>query len=98
MSGCATASTRRASTSTTTPEINIRYGAQLIKFLKDELGSDLNTLCAYHAGRGRALEWLRDPEHSRDGEIVDIPFGDTSRYVEKVLETRRIYAGLYELD
>lgn len=78
------------------PEINIRYGAELLKLLRDELGSDLNVLCAYHAGRGNALKWLNDPAYAKDGEIVDIPFGDTRRHVEKALETKRIYQELYD--
>jgi soluble lytic murein transglycosylase len=79
-----------------TPEVNIRYGAELLKLLREELGSDLNVLCAYHAGRGNALEWLKDPAYSKDGEIVEIPFGDTRRHVSKALETKRIYQDLYD--
>jgi soluble lytic murein transglycosylase len=81
-----------------TPAVNIRYGAELLKLLSDELGSDANALCAYHAGRGAALGWLRDPEHSKDGEIVNIPYADTRRHVEKVLKTRDVYDKLYNFN
>jgi soluble lytic murein transglycosylase len=79
-----------------TPETNIRYGAELLRLLRDELGSDLNVLCAYHAGRGNALEWLQDPAYAKDGEIVEIPFQDTRRHVKKALETKQIYQDLYD--
>jgi soluble lytic murein transglycosylase len=78
-----------------TPEVNIRYGAELLRLLRDELGSDLNVLCAYHAGRSNALSWLEDPALAKDGEIVDIPFQDTRRHVKKALETKQIYQDLY---
>jgi soluble lytic murein transglycosylase len=79
-----------------TPEVNIRYGAELLKLLRDELGSDLNVLCAYHAGRSNALEWLKYPDYAKDGEIVDIPFKDTRLHVKKALETKQIYEELYD--
>lgn len=79
-------------------EINIRYGAELLRLLLLEFESDNNALCAYHAGRGNVLKWLDNPEYSNNGEITDIPFGDTRRHVKKALEAKRIYEELYELD
>jgi soluble lytic murein transglycosylase len=78
-------------------EDNIRYGTALLGMHLEEFGSEQNALCAYHAGRSQALAWLRDPAISPDGEtIMNIPFGDTGRYVEKVLGTKGIYEALYE--
>lgn len=79
-------------------EINIRYGAELLRLLLSEFRSDNNALCAYHAGRGNLLKWLENPEYSEDGEVVRIPFGDTRRHVEKALEAKRIYEALYNLN
>jgi soluble lytic murein transglycosylase len=78
-------------------EENIRYGTALLGMHLAEFDSERSALCAYHAGRTRTLEWLRDPEISPDGETIEtIPFGDTSRYVEKVLRTKETYENLYE--
>lgn len=55
-------------------------------------------LCApTHAGWGNAKKWLQSGEYAPDGEnIQNIPFGDTSRYVEKVIETQNTYEKLYD--
>lgn len=78
-------------------KINIQYGTFLLKTLLDEFGSEANALCAYHAGWGNAKKWLQSGEYAPDGEnIQNIPFGDTSRYVEKVIETQNTYEKLYD--
>ena len=78
------------------PEHNIEYGVALLRLLLDEFGSIENALCAYHAGWGSVKQWLANPENSHDGENIHmIPFGDTRRYVEKVISTREIYIKLY---
>lgn len=80
-----------------TSEVNIRYGAEILRLLLDEFGTENNALCAYHAGWGNAQRWLKNPDYSEGGHIGNIPFGDTRRYVAKVLETKRIYEKLYGL-
>ncbi|MCI9406028.1 MAG: lytic transglycosylase domain-containing protein [Oscillospiraceae bacterium] len=78
-------------------ETNIRYGTFLLRMLLDEFGSEANALCAYHAGWGNAQKWLENPEYAPDGKnITKIPFGDTKRYVEKVLDTKKMYEKLYD--
>lgn len=80
------------------PETNIRYGTFLIRLLYDEFGTYELALCAYHAGRGNVISWLKDPEISPDGETVDeIPFSDTRWYVDRVMQTREIYQKMYDL-
>lgn len=75
---------------------NIRYGAAILRLLLDEFGTESNALCAYHAGWGVTQKWLRNPEYAPDGENIErIPYGDTSRYVKKVLETKKAYETLY---
>ena len=77
-------------------DLNIRYGTAILRLLLEEFGTEENALCAYHAGWGNAKKWLADPKTSSDGVHIDtIPFGDTRRYVEKVMETKRIYSKLY---
>jgi len=79
------------------PETNIRYGTFLLSFLKNELGSNKNILCGYHAGINKAKEWLKDAQISTDGEIIEskIPFPDTKAYVNKVMKTYNMYLNLY---
>ena len=77
-------------------ELNIRYGTAILSLLLEEFGTESNALCAYHAGWGNAKKWLADPACSTDGKnIENIPFGDTGRYVDKVLKTKEIYQRLY---
>lgn len=80
------------------PEVNIGYGAELLRLLLLEFGSENNALCAYHAGWGRAKKWLDDPAYSKNGEIVVIPYGDTRAHVEKALRAREIYQKLYQFE
>lgn len=77
-------------------DLNVRYGAAILRLLLDEFGTEANALCAYHAGWGKAKEWLSDPACAPDGEnITNIPYGDTRRYVAKVLQTKQVYETLY---
>lgn len=76
---------------------NIQYGTFLLRTLLDEFGSETNALCAYHAGWGNTKKWLQNEEYAPDGQnIENIPFGDTGRYVKKVLETKKMYEKLYD--
>lgn len=80
-------------------ELNIRYGTAILRLLLDEFGTVENALCAYHAGWGAAKEWLASAEYAPDGRnIQNIPYGDTSRYVKKVVETKKIYETLYHFN
>lgn len=80
------------------PEVNIKYGVMLLSlFIKEFEHTDV-ALCSYHAGWGNVKKWLQDPEYSDDGETLkEIPFGDTSAYVERVLGARDRYQELYDL-
>lgn len=75
---------------------NILCGTFLLRFLYDEFKEWDTVLCAYNAGRGRALEWLSNPEYSSDGRTIHtIPFPETRQYVERVNEYKKIYEKLY---
>jgi len=77
------------------PEISLRYGALLLRYLLDEFALPETALAAYHAGRGRVNQWLRDPEISPDGHtLAHIPSNDTRHYVNKVM---RAYAKYEEI-
>ena len=79
----------------TDPELNIEYGTYLLGLFKEEFGSVENVLCAYHAGRGQTIKWLKDDTLTTDGVVTDIPFKDTAAYVDKVKKTMDIYQKLY---
>lgn len=79
-------------------EVNIRYGTAILRLLIEEFDSVENALCAYHAGWGNVKKWLGNPDLSADGERIDrIPFQDTAYYVDRVLQTKRMYEKLYDL-
>lgn len=80
------------------PETNIRYGAELLRLLQNEFGSDVNILCAYHTGWGNVKRWLQNPEYAEDSEIVSIPSSATRHYVNKVLNAEKIYKELYNFE
>lgn len=78
------------------PEANITYGAHTLALLVEEFGSIDTALAAYHAGFGNVKNWLTDAGCSPDGKSLStIPFGDTSRYVAKVLSTAEMYRRVY---
>lgn len=80
------------------PAVNIDCGTEMLRMFLDEFDSVQNALCAYHAGRGRVMEWLENPEYAPDGKTVtNIPYQDTSAYVAKVLKTMETYRKLYDL-
>jgi len=77
------------------PEISLRYGALLLRLHLDEFGYTETALAAYHAGRGRVNQWLRDPEISPDGRtLANIPSNDTRHYINKVIKAYAKYNGL----
>ena len=74
------------------PEISLRYGALLLRYLLDEFAQPETALAAYHAGRGRVNQWLRDPAISPDGRtLTHIPSNDTRHYVNKVMKAYTKY-------
>ena len=78
------------------PQTNIRYGCLYLSMNLESYGSLELAAAAYHAGGGNVDKWLADGEYSKDGVTLEhIPFGDTGRYVEKVMKTCKIYKNLY---
>ena len=80
------------------PEVSIRYGTYLLRYLSDVFGSTEEVICAYHAGVNQVLRWLEDPAYSADGETLDtIPFDDTRYYLSKVTTAIEKYQTLYQI-
>lgn len=67
------------------PETNIRLGCWYLSKLYKEFGKLDLVIAAYNGGSGNVKKWLENNEYSKDGEnLHDIPFKQTSKYVEKV--------------
>jgi soluble lytic murein transglycosylase len=70
------------------PEINVRYGSWYLRHLIDRYDDVPTALAAYHAGQGNVDAWQR--------QGVGIQFPETRAYVDKVLDTEKVYAEAYE--
>ncbi len=71
-----------------TPQINIAYGSWYLRHLLDKYdGSERWALAAYNAGQTNVDGWLADGRGIR--------FSETRRYVDEVLENRKVYARAY---
>lgn len=77
------------------PDVNIDYGCYLLRYFYDYYGSEETAVAAYNAGFVVG-DWLKDPNYSSDGKSLDaIPYGETERYVEKVMKAKKMYKKLY---
>ncbi len=83
------------------PEISVDYGAYLLKHHIDEFEDVDLALCAYNAGRGNVISWLKNDEYSENTEngrkLKEIPFGETKAYVKKIKELTIKYQSLYNI-
>jgi soluble lytic murein transglycosylase len=78
-------------------QTNVTLGTGYLKLVLDQLGHPVLASAAYNAGPGRARRW-RDAEKSLEGAIYaeTIPFGETRRYVKKVMANSVFYGALLE--
>ncbi|MCC0647755.1 lytic transglycosylase domain-containing protein [Clostridioides sp. ZZV15-6598] len=78
------------------PETNIRIGCWYLNKLYKEFGSLDLVIAAYNGGSGNVKKWLENNEYSKDGKnLHDIPFEQTSKYVEKVKNNYKNYNKIY---
>ena len=79
------------------PEKNIMIGVWYISFLSDKFKGNLdNVIAAYNAGPNNVSKWLSTEDTSSDGEnLIDIPFGETKKYSEKVKLAYDMYLKIY---
>ena len=82
------------------PEFNIKMGCWYLNNLIKEFDGNVEVaLAAYNAGRGNVQKWLKDTEHSKDGENLHyIPFKETDKYVKKIRVNYHIYKYLYDME
>lgn len=79
------------------PELNISMGCWYLDNLRTEFKDTELVIAAYNAGRGNVQKWLKNSEHSKDGQnLHNIPFEETDKYVKKVKVNYKIYKFLYD--
>lgn len=80
------------------PENNIMLGTWYLARMLDQFDQQLPVaLAAYNAGRGNVKSWLENGIWDGTlGNVNDIPFGETRRYVRKVLHNQKVYQQLYD--
>lgn len=67
------------------PEINIKYGTYMLKYLYDKYDSFQIAAAAYHGGMGAVDGWIEDGTIDPDNfEIDDVPSKVTANYIYKV--------------
>jgi len=75
-----------------TPATNIDIGTSYLKTVYERLNDNpVLAISAYNAGPHRVLQWLPDKVLDADVWIETIPFNETRRYTERVLEYSVIY-------
>lgn len=78
------------------PETSIRYGCFYLREQLERFDQNVAvTLAAYNAGPHRASLWIAEYGLDSKGHIAYIPYGETDRYVKRVLQAQENYAHLY---
>ena len=79
------------------PDTNIRFGAYYLKDLLARFeGSSPLAIAAYNAGPEAVTEWrTRDGVLAHDAFVESVPYGETRRYLRRVLRSYRMYHVLY---
>jgi soluble lytic murein transglycosylase len=80
------------------PELNIRLGTYYLKSLVGRFqGSQPLAIAAYNAGPDAVERWLRQRSAlPSDAFVESVPFGETRRYLRRVLRSQRMYRLLYD--
>ena len=76
--------------------VNIRYGTYFLSWLLERYGDTRTACAAYNAGLSNVDDWLADSRYSQDGRtLTEIPYGETERYVERVMDALDKYRTIY---
>lgn len=80
-------------------DINIKLGCKYFSNLvKRYDGNYYLAICAYNAGMGNVDKWLENgyiDKNLSEYRNVSLPFKETSKYLEKVISSYKIYVKLY---
>ncbi|MCP4004990.1 MAG: transglycosylase SLT domain-containing protein [bacterium] len=79
------------------PKTSIRFGTYYLKSLVTQFkGSHAHAIASYNAGPEIVSAWLaRDGRQANDAFVESVPYGETRRYLRRVLRSYRIYELLY---
>lgn len=77
------------------PDTSIRMGTWYLSYLQGLFNDERTVLAAYNAGPGRVREWIASADTGDGEDLIEIPFEETKRYVEKVELRKNIYRLLY---
>jgi soluble lytic murein transglycosylase len=80
------------------PDTNIRFGTFYLKRLVGRFsGSEVLAIAAYNAGPNAVSRWLkRDGPRAQDVFVESVPYGETRRYLRRVVRSQRVYQLLYD--
>ena len=82
-----------------TPSVNIEYGTYFLSILLKRYDDLAVAISAYNAGISAVDGWLDNDDYSSDGKTLDnIPYKQTDKYVDKVINAQKIYKQLYNID
>lgn len=79
------------------PETNIRFGTYYLNHLVGRFeGSRTRAIAAYNAGPEAVSGWVeRDGLQPDDAFVDSVPYGETRRYLRRVLRSYHVYRRLY---
>lgn len=77
------------------PSVNICCGSYLLSKLYNKYGVWEIVYAAYNAGESAVDRWLSDDRYSKNGELIKIPYSETSGYVKKVSGAAEAYKKIY---
>ncbi len=78
------------------PKTSILYGCWYLGYLDSRFfGDQTLVLAAYNGGPGRVDDWLADEQYNENGNLVNIPYGETDDFVKRVERTYEIYQEFY---
>lgn len=75
------------------PQLNIRFGTYYLKSLVGRFaGSQPLAIAAYNAGPEAVNRWLtQQGQRETDAFVESVPYGETRRYVRRVLRSQHVY-------
>ncbi len=77
------------------PEDNLRMGIWYISYLEKKFEHVSAVMAAYNAGEGTVRQWIRQGFAGEEGELTQIPYGETKSYVRKVKFFYNCYKMIY---
>ncbi len=72
-------------------DYNIMLGSLYISYLIKKFNNLDNAICAYNAGEGVVSLWLSSDKYSLNNTLVNIPYPETKKYLNKVKQGLSIY-------